>query len=86
VSRLRDFLIEIEAPQHAKQQVDARSSLSPSSAMDILQQASELLRPLMDAGRRDTWLSLAFHDQHRDIYDSIDQSGATREFTLRLRP
>jgi hypothetical protein len=51
--------------------------------MDILQQASELLRPLMDAGRRDTWLSLAFHDQHRDIYDSIDQSGATREFTLR---
>ncbi|WP_313929254.1 CHAT domain-containing protein [Pseudoxanthomonas sp.] len=50
--------------------------------MDILQQATQLLRPMMDEKRRDTWLSFAFGAEHRDIYDSIDQSGATLDFTV----
>ncbi|WP_291994248.1 hypothetical protein [Candidatus Accumulibacter sp. ACC003] len=37
----------------------------------------------MDASRRDTGLSLAVHDQHRDIYDSTDQRGATSDLTVR---
>lgn len=51
--------------------------------MDILQRATQLLRPLMDQERRDTWLTLAFHDEHRDIYDAIRQDGATTDFTVR---
>ena len=51
--------------------------------MDILQQATKLLRPMMEEERRDTWLSFAFGAGHRDIYDSIRQNGATLDFTVR---
>lgn len=51
--------------------------------MDILQRATQLLRPLMDQERRDTLLTLAFSGEHRDIYDAIRQDGATTDFTVR---
>jgi hypothetical protein len=51
--------------------------------MDILQRATQLLRPFMSEERRDTWLSLAFHAQYRSIYDAIPQAGATADFTVR---
>jgi hypothetical protein len=51
--------------------------------MDMLQRATQLLRPLMDLERRDTLLTLAFSGEHRDIYDKIRQDGATTDFTVR---
>jgi len=51
--------------------------------MDILQRASKILSPFMDEDRRNTWLTLAFHSQHRDIYDAIKQEGATLDFVPR---
>lgn len=51
--------------------------------MDLLQQATQLLLPMMDEERRDRWLSLAFAAANRDIYDSIRQHGATSDFTVR---
>jgi hypothetical protein len=51
--------------------------------MDILQRATQLLRPFMPEERRNTWLTLAFHAEQRDVYDAIPQSGATADFTVR---
>jgi hypothetical protein len=51
--------------------------------MALLDRATELLLPLMSEDRRDTWLSLAFHDHHRGLYDAIPQHGATADFTVR---
>ena len=51
--------------------------------MDILQRATQLLAPFIGEDRRNTWLTLAFHAQHRDLYDAIPQSGATADFTVR---
>jgi len=50
--------------------------------MDILQRATQLLQPFMGEDRRDTWLTVAFHE-HRGIYDAIRQNGATADFTVR---
>ncbi|MCB1918206.1 MAG: CHAT domain-containing protein [Rhodocyclaceae bacterium] len=51
--------------------------------MDVLQRATQLLRPFMNEERRDTWLMLAFRSEHPDIYDAIPRSGATADFTVR---
>lgn len=51
--------------------------------MDILPEARQLLQPLMDRERRNTWLTLTFRGEHRAIYDAIDQHGATTDFTVR---
>ena len=50
--------------------------------MDILQRATQLLAPFMGEERRDTWLTLAFHE-HRSVYDAIQKTGATADFTVR---
>jgi hypothetical protein len=50
--------------------------------MDILNGATELLRPFMDETRRTTWLTLAFHQDHRALFDDIPKAGATRDFTV----
>ena len=49
--------------------------------MDILQRATQLLAPFMGEDRRDTWLTLAFHE-HRGVYDAIQKTGATADFTV----
>lgn len=51
--------------------------------MSILQRATTLLRPFMGEDRRGTLLTLAFHQQHRDLYDAIPQDGAPTDFTVR---
>ncbi len=51
--------------------------------MDILQRATQLLRHFMGEDHRDAWLTLAFHGEHRGIYDGIPQNGATSVFTVR---
>jgi hypothetical protein len=51
--------------------------------MNLLQRATQLLRPLMGEERRATSLSLAFFDDHRLLYDAIRQDGATTDFTVR---
>jgi hypothetical protein len=51
--------------------------------MDTLQRATQLLRPFMEEARRGTWLTLAFHGQHRALYDAIPVAGATTDFTVR---
>jgi formylglycine-generating enzyme required for sulfatase activity len=51
--------------------------------MDILERASNLLRPFMAEERRDTWLTLAFHGEHHAVYDSIKQGGATADLAVR---
>jgi NACHT domain/TIR domain/Effector-associated domain 8 len=50
--------------------------------MDILQRATQLLAPFMGEDRRDTWLTFAFHE-HRGVYDAIQKTGATADFTVR---
>ncbi len=49
---------------------------------NLFQRTVELLQDLMDRSR-DTWLTQAFYSDHRNIYNSIDQSGAARDFTTR---
>ena len=49
---------------------------------NLFQRTVELLQNLMDRSR-DTWLIQAFYSDHRKIYNSIDQSGAARDFTTR---
>ncbi|MBN8499416.1 TIR domain-containing protein, partial [Accumulibacter sp.] len=50
--------------------------------MTIIEQAADLLRPFMGEDRRDTWLTLAFHAEHPDVYHAIPQRGATRDFVV----
>jgi len=50
--------------------------------MDILKRAAQLLTPYMAEERRDTWLTLAFHAEHRQVYDTIPQRGATADFVV----
>jgi hypothetical protein len=50
--------------------------------MNIIERAADLLRLFMAEERRDTWLTLAFHAGHRDVYDAIPQRGATRDFVV----
>ena len=50
--------------------------------MNIIERAADLLRPFMGEDRRDTWLTLAFHAEHRDLYDAIPQRGATKDFVV----
>jgi hypothetical protein len=50
--------------------------------VDILKRAAQLLSPHMAEERRDTWLTLAFHAQHRKVYDTIPQRGATADFVV----
>ena len=51
--------------------------------MDIIERAADLLSPFMGEDRRDTWLTLAFHAEHRQVYDAISQRGATKDFVVR---
>jgi formylglycine-generating enzyme required for sulfatase activity len=50
--------------------------------MDFLERAKPLLLPHMGEDQRDSWLTLAFHGQHRDLYDAIAKTGAPRDFTV----
>ena len=50
--------------------------------MTRLDRATPLLLPQMGIDRRDTLLTLAFHGEHRPVYDAIAQSGATDAFTV----
>jgi formylglycine-generating enzyme required for sulfatase activity len=50
--------------------------------MNTIERAADLLRPFMGEDRRDTWLTLAFHAEHRDVYDDIPQRGATKDFVV----
>jgi len=50
--------------------------------MDILKRAAQLLTPYMAEEHRDTWLTLAFHAEHRQVYDTIPQRGATADFVV----
>ncbi|MEF8733914.1 MAG: hypothetical protein V5B40_18965 [Candidatus Accumulibacter meliphilus] len=50
--------------------------------MNIIDRAVDLLRPFMGEDRRDTWLTLAFHAEHRDVYDDIPRRGATKDFVV----
>lgn len=50
--------------------------------MNIIEQAADLLRPFMGEDRRDTWLTLAFHAEHPDVYHAIPQRGATADFVV----
>jgi hypothetical protein len=50
--------------------------------VDPLKLAAQLLTPHMAEGRRDTWLTLAFHGEHPKVYDSIPQRGATADFVV----
>ncbi|MEF8697897.1 MAG: hypothetical protein V5B33_01010 [Candidatus Accumulibacter sp. UW20] len=50
--------------------------------MDLLNRAAQSLTPYMAEERRDTWLTLAFHAEHRQVYDSIPQRGATADFVV----
>jgi hypothetical protein len=49
----------------------------------LFQRTVEILQDLMDRESRDTWLTQAFFSDYRKIYNSIDQSGAPRDFTTR---
>lgn len=51
--------------------------------MDILQRTTQLLQPFMGEDRRGTFLTLAFHQQYRDLYDAIPQNGPPAAFTVR---
>jgi hypothetical protein len=51
-------------------------------SMDFLERAKPLLQPYMGEDPRDSSLALAFHGQHRDLYDNILQRGSTRDFTI----
>lgn len=55
---------------------------APATQEPLLARATQLLL-LMGEDRRDTWLTLAFHDDHRPLYDAIRQDGATTDFTVR---
>ena len=50
--------------------------------MNRIERAADLLTPFMGEERRDTWLTLAFFAEHRDVYDAIPQRGATRDFVV----
>ena len=50
--------------------------------MNIIERAADLLTPFMGEDRRDTWLTLAFHVEHPDLYHAIPQRGATGDFVV----
>lgn len=47
--------------------------------MNIIERATNLLKPFVGDDRRDTWLTLAFLAEHRDVYDDIPQRDATKD-------
>ena len=49
--------------------------------MNLLERATALLTPQMDMKGRYTFLALAFHSNHRQVFDSINPDGAARDFT-----
>ena len=49
--------------------------------MNLLERATALLTPQMDPKSRHTFLVLTYYSNHRQVYESIDQSGAPRDFT-----
>jgi hypothetical protein len=51
--------------------------------MNLIERAAALLTPHMDEKSRHTFLVLAFYSHHRQVYDTIDQSGAPRDFIVR---
>ncbi|HRD91074.1 MAG TPA: TIR domain-containing protein, partial [Accumulibacter sp.] len=50
--------------------------------MNIIERAADLVTPFMGEDRRDTWLTLAFHVEHPDLYHAIPQRGATGDFVV----
>jgi formylglycine-generating enzyme required for sulfatase activity len=55
---------------------------APATKEPLLARATQLLLPLMGEDRRDTWLTLAFHADHHEIYAAIPQAGAPADFTV----
>ena len=50
--------------------------------MHIFKRAAQLRTPDLAEERRDTWLTLAFHADHRQVYDAIPKRGATADFVV----
>lgn len=49
---------------------------------NLLDRAVALLTTHLDEAQRAAWLTLAFHQQYRALYDAIPQTGAPRDFTV----
>lgn len=49
---------------------------------NLLDRAVALLTTHLDEAQRAAWLTQAFHQQYRVLYDAIPQTGAPRDFTV----